>query len=709
MTVVALARPERCAAGLEARMSCSRWIGRLIVMAESTAAGDPSALRRLVLDFFGASIGAGWRAATSDGQGAYLAAMLLFGMAAFSFHYALIPQTTREFHLDRNARMRQESLRGEAFPVLAGLVLPQSWPTLCRANAEARDLRLRLRAAYRAFAQHASARYQAIAPVSDARSACESTARASQLQIHPACEATTKNIGPAWTDAAARSLLFIPSMTASSANATCRTLCTERQPRPSCFCSAYDKLLRDHARVIGASLSLEDTSDQLLGRDSETLGLASAYFVSSEGITRAIPAGENRELNFPAHYMNNGASYFFNAILYRDEFDSCRDKQNPDDTKATPIGAQTILDPLPGYLTYPYLDSNGNGLVETYCAPIDISSEPGRPADLTIGVLCSDIAHPETEVIAGLIKATRALDLSFVRVFDPVRIAGSNADQEPTVKLCGEFGDCDEALTRLDETPLDVHNFATMYYHQQLAPNVRALRTGGVYTKPGIMELFAVSVYRGANYWDVAVGHLRQARRQDHAALVLCGLCLSLAVCILVISYRRKAMRRDAYLVRGLTFGVVQVNGSDEIVGANDRAEAILGTPLPTLGTEHGHGRYTGSRSFQRTTSFSSYIDKPRCVLIPLNNTPDEECIVPYNYVRWRSIEGLTTNFYAWLMEHGWIRATARVVVLPDGTENLFYVLSTHICAEHASILERAKQLHTRRESAPPGGKGDMS
>ena len=60
-------------------------------------------LNALLSALFNGGLRAGFRAATSDGQGAFLAAMILFGIAAYAFHYGLLPQTERERRLEEVA------------------------------------------------------------------------------------------------------------------------------------------------------------------------------------------------------------------------------------------------------------------------------------------------------------------------------------------------------------------------------------------------------------------------------------------------------------------------------------------------------------------------------------------------------------------------------------------------------------------------------
>jgi hypothetical protein len=190
---------------------------------------------------------------------------------------------------------------------------------------------------------------------------------------------------------------------------------------------------------------------------------------------------------------------------------------------------------------------------------------------------------------------------------------------------------------------------------------------------------FAVAVYRSDQYWDLAIGRLRQPGRRDYAALVLSGLCIFIAITILGFGYRHKMRRREAYLARGLAYGLLRVGPLDNIIGGNDRAESVLNVGLPRLGV------YSSRVTIRNT--FSGFIDYLKCVLIPISGTLNPRCVINYDQIRRRSIDGLTTDFYAFLKARTWIRVSTRIVVLPNKQEDLFYAIDTHICEEHAVFL----------------------
>src|SRR5687767_15118953 len=71
------------------------------------------------------------KAAASDGQGAFLVVILFLGVAASLLHRSLDPLRVSEDYLSRALDAKQEPLRGESRPVLAGLLLPSGSSDFC--------------------------------------------------------------------------------------------------------------------------------------------------------------------------------------------------------------------------------------------------------------------------------------------------------------------------------------------------------------------------------------------------------------------------------------------------------------------------------------------------------------------------------------------------------------------------------------------------
>jgi hypothetical protein len=178
---------------------------------------------------------------------------------------------------------------------------------------------------------------------------------------------------------------------------------------------------------------------------------------------------------------------------------------------------------------------------------------------------------------------------------------------------------------------------------------------------------------------------LRRPQARDYIALIACALGLGMGITCLTLGYRKKTRAREAYFVRGLALGVVHVAASDQVVGGNDRAEAILGRDLPRM-TIHDSGDEVDP------STFSSFIDRSRCILIAEDGRVGLDSIVSYDVVRWQCADKLTLAFYAHIHLRGWMRVTARVIVQPDQRDDLLFVIDTHVCDEHHEILSAIKR-----------------
>ncbi|MCW5806597.1 MAG: hypothetical protein KIT31_29810 [Deltaproteobacteria bacterium] len=661
------------------------WVGEL-------AAGVASAART----FFDNGVYAGLRAATADGQGHYLGAMACFGLASLAFHYAILPQTSRENRLESTLSQRQEGLVGERYPVLAGLVTRPTEPLIC--GKAGGQLRKDLNAIADRFNELATERLVATDPITRAILGDLVTAPVDPTVLTPACEVQTPGVGPAWTDTSASTIstLFIPSTAAWRPGIHCR-LCDAPllEERSNCEGSARDDLLKDYrTAVLPASLAIDDliqssrhVSKELqlegdLGKARH--GIRSAYFISLGGMTRTLDLTEHHEVSRPEsgtarvasyvpHYINSGTTYFTETVSRRKDDDGCR--RHARDTADVP---------LKGFVTAPYLDTFGGGLVETFCRAVDYGTQ-------LVGVLCIDVAHSEREVLEALGKI-EAFDVTVLRIDKrltkptqetktgdkPVIDADDIQLPDPVVSSRKEQS-CAET-TGL--TSGELKTFGALYYRNRLLPRPGSLRVGGVF-RDGCTEptdcRFGVTVYSGDEHWAVAVIQLRRPRTRDFLALAACGLFGIGGIAALVLGYRRKMRQREAYIIRGLALGAMHVAANDQIVGGNDRAEAILGTHLPRLtldGNEH-----------LDQMNFSSFIDRSRCVQIDEDGDIGIDSVVSYDVVRWRCTDLLTTAFYAHVRRRGWVRVTARVIVQPEQRDDLLYVLDTHVCEHHRKLL----------------------
>lgn len=667
-------------------------------------------------------LGAGLRAATADGQGSYMAAMFFFGIAALAFHYAILPQTSREGRLEGTLSQRQEALAGERFPVLAGLVIRPAKPLVCPVrDADETDdkawgarvavtdkLRGELEAIVGAFMQG----------LHDERAvrAAQETMRMQwfvpPLRLEPACKAVTANVGPAWTETRSGfSTLFMPSTEAAHAELDCDPCAASSMP--ACIARVEQRLVDEYAPALQASLALDRLPDHVPG----TIHLASAgeprprnaardyairsiYFVSIDGITRTLALDDDGTVQRPAagvarieqyipHFLNNGTSYFLDTISRPFDDDACRGHFKG---KSSPT--------LTGFVTAPYLDMFGGGLVETFCRAV--ASNGGL-----IGAVCVDVAHTERSVLESLTKID-ALDVSIVQIPEPDgKPSADETDErklpEPKTMTCETMPDtCPGELERSGIALVELKNFAALYYRNRLMAGARQVRRGGVFGggcgKADSSEcLFGVTVYSGTNgarpYWDVAVIRLRRPQPRDYIALIVCGLGLGIGIAALTLGYRKKTRAREAYFVRGFALGAVHVAASDQVIGGNDRAEAIVGRDLPRM-TIHDSGEEVDP------STFSSFIDRARCVLIDEDGRIGLDGIVSYDVVRWQCEDKLTLSFYAYLHLRGWVRVTARVIVQPHQRDDLLLVIDTHVCEEHHELLNAIRLSPVPKASA---------
>lgn len=672
---------------------------------------------------------AGLRAATADGQGAYLLAMFMFGLAALAFHYAILPQTSRENRLEQTLSQKQEALAGEHYPVLAGLVIQPAEPMICDSRWD--DLRNQL--------DRLAARFAA--EVGTMSSGSEATPIP---DLEPACNVVTPNVGPVWTDTGSKlSTLFIPSTVAARAAPSCG-ICTGNGSA-ACAADGRTKLIGDFGEVLRASQALDrlvedggqdarlcrprelrpagDTAQRgnlpVCGSPSTTptesaakdYSIRTLYFVSIDGITRTLnvdddgaviapESGTARVRRYLPHFVNNGTTYFLETIS-RPARNGCRSHARDRQSSASRSGDKSrVADPkLTGFVTEPYFDRFGGGLVETFCRSI-ISN------DKLLGVLCVDVAHSEKSVIDKLTELD-AFDVSIVQIDPPAQSAKHAADDgddgdlpKPEIHLCNAMRPelCPPRLSAARISAADLTQFAWLYYLNRLA-GPHELRKGGVYSN-GCQKArdckFGVTVYSGMKgdvpFWDVAVIRLLRPQARDYLALLACALSLMSGIASLTLGYRKKTRVREAYFVRGLALGAIHVGADDQVVGGNDRAEAILGRDLPRMAI---HDTEVGIDP----STFSSFIDPSRCVVIDASGRIGADTVVSYDVIRWRCAEELTLAFYGYLWLRGWVRVTARVIVQPQQQDDLLFVIDTHVCEQHREILQqiRAKPVPTTR------------
>jgi len=296
----------------------------------------------------------GIRTAFADGQGAYVLAMLAFGVAANFLYRTLRPE--RQYHevLASLLSQEQEPYRAETHPVLAAGLLPTAAWNLCQ------DDKL-LEATDHVVEQFSAAIRRSL----NGEFLGGSLKPCTDREKLPKCPAPTTPLGSAWTDDSTQSTLIIPSTVAElvHTNHTAETISLASQDIEN-----Y-RVWIDHSFISGT--------------------LNSIYFIDLSGGLRFIPPWASNHL--PAHRTFAGASYVYSTLS--DASPACPTRK----------GSPT--------LTSAYLDLVGMGVVRTQCYRI-------IPIDRVVGVLCFDFSPSQEIVYHMLDEATKLFKLQLVRFYD---------------------------------------------------------------------------------------------------------------------------------------------------------------------------------------------------------------------------------------------------------------------------------------------------
>jgi len=302
------------------------------------------------------------RTAFADGQGAYMLAMLAFGVAATFLYRSLQPERSYHKALDRllTPVSVQEPFRAETHPVLAtgllssaGLLSNEAWD-LCKNEDLLKSADDLVRRFTTALSKWPSEGYLS----SDLK----------QCDISNECPYDTA-LGYAWTDNAfkSNSTLMIPSTIAKLVNADPAT-----------------------KKILLASEVIEKYNNDL-GSNLGNAMLKNMYFVSVAGAIRLIPKWVRN--NLPAHRTFAGSAYMYETLLKK------------------PSGSSLACSGHDGTLTRVYFDLVGMGMVRTLCHQI-ISK------DQVVGILCFDFSPTEQAIYQMFDKRPHLFDLQLVRFYD---------------------------------------------------------------------------------------------------------------------------------------------------------------------------------------------------------------------------------------------------------------------------------------------------
>jgi PAS domain-containing protein len=230
------------------------------------------------------------------------------------------------------------------------------------------------------------------------------------------------------------------------------------------------------------------------------------------------------------------------------------------------------------YMSPPYLDLGGHGIVRSTCYPIETELEAMKQP-IVLSVLCVDFALDLT----GVSEVNRTLDDSALS--DSCILSVSKGDRPRWKEESG--GDGYSSCHLLADTA--VKEF--LNDHASDVVSERVQRQGIVHVSEGGEPVFLVplgSFVDPTQYALLIKVYGYGVKGTRFGWVLLAGFLL----CVLVASGFRGALssRRAAELeaiighLRSLQIGVFQTDGHDVITAANDRAEEIVGKTLPNFG-----------------------------------------------------------------------------------------------------------------------------
>lgn len=624
----------------------------LLVKLYELAKAQPVEARKLFLRVW---------AALNDGIGAYIVAMALLALACLFARVAFEkaqPSRDAQEALKKLLITQQEPFRPESRPSLSGAILNggEAWDICDDGNSDTRQL---LDEAYTFFKK----RYLDAGVKLDAKAYPHlnkilqsdvwnkgifrnPVLRECSGQSTPNCPVEpSATLPPAMTDDSVLSTLRIPSGVARGRS---------------------NETLRSWAK---GSLQMESlvglTNKAFTGKaEPELPEIKLLYFVSVEGLFRFVPA---EPLHSPAYRVFNATSYFYSTIA--GEQSACAD----------PGGRYSRHQSLP------YLDLLGHGAVVTVCYRV------ASNANIVEGAFCADVAIPRKQVLDRLAGGV-LFDTYIARLKIPVEVSGRatgkaragsdklTSERQPDVYLCGDKGfQCPERLAPTSEDDRQmVHDAAVKCIDQIINKNTES---GGAEVKV-VSEsrgIYAATIWRypssqdfSASY-DVAVLRLRSPPYRGWPYLFLACLCFAAVACLIVVSRAFQDRRRDATLARGFQVGVLRLDNGDYIIGANDRAEEILGRHLPRLGIASPATRlmYMGERCHF-----------PGCIVdgLIVVRTADGYDARAYEQEQERRKRGVVSEYWTRITtprteDYRWVRVIGSPIFKVDGTIETFGVI----------------------------------
>jgi PAS domain-containing protein len=570
--------------------------------------------------------GSGASAVFADGHGAYLIAMIAFGAAATFLHHALRPERQYRDALARLLSYQHEPFLGETRPMLVGGLLPDaSHQDFCK-DVELLDGSDRV-------AEQFAAELAAPAPAVDAMAPCDRLA---------GCPKPTAGVGPAWSDGATESTLFVPSTVADLVRGDPSTVALMR-----------------------ASRGLEHHRG-LLGREFRAGRLTTMYFVSLSGAIRIVPEIDLSDV--PAHITFAGAGYTYKSL-----------SRGP---LVCPEHGR------PRIATRPYLDIVKFGLVRSLCQPIELpGTGTGTGDERVVGTLCFDLAAPEAMINGMLDTGSRLFDLELVRIY-----------KHGGFERCAAIDRC-----RPSPRPLSADEIEELERQWRLpaAPTPDRGPSGVRLLIDG--QYFAARVDHhdrtaDRNEYDTVVfGRVQRSPIRDIASAIAMLIFAAIAAAAILRGVRRKARRMDFTLIRGLQVGVVELDAHDRIVGANDRAEEILGMELPSFGSPG------------EPVLFSSRIIPGQIVLLDDAGLLPDDAVTFCHYDQIDKLRraGDSSSYYAFTRaSRRLIRISGSTFVSAQGQIHTFGTIDTYVDEAHRErVLAAASEVTPISVRSAAGGR----
>jgi len=443
------------------------------------------------------------------------------------------------------------------------------------------------------------------------------------------CPTPTPDLGDAWTNDDTESTVIVPSTLG-------KTVADSPAARS----------------VLTASQVLEKLPAYGIHYKSES-ALQATYFIDLLGDLRYVPRWPDHRI-IPAHRSFDGASYVYDA-LSNAAMEKC--------------GNTTFVK------TRPYVDLTGRGVVHTLCDRITSSERPAR----VLGTLCFDVSPPLRYVKAGLEAASALFDLHLAR--RPVPRTGETTRFEP----CEMFKEgCPAFLQQLSPPEL------TLLEIQWRSPDTSDAAGASAIRMLAGEEYFGTTIAKDGETEYVLFGRHARAAEADIGTTIMMALFVVLACLLVAVGVERKARRLDVTLIRGLPVGVVEVDETDKIIAANDRAEEIFGLQLPRF----GHPYLDDDASVRDQVWFVNQIEDDGVVFLDDAGRLPGGAIrfSPYQEIKAQRSAGYTGSYYAFARKTGqWIRVTGSTMLNPLKEHHTFGMIDTYIDEEHLERLIAAR------------------